>query len=248
MASTSETGHAINVANFEDLISYATGYGIKYNPSKAALKLPALTVMLGNAQTVSSTLTAAETVFNKATNARKDTFKPLKPLCTKIVNALASTDATANTIADARGYNKKIQGASDKSEPKQPTSGTADSAQSPTPKQISTSQQSYDRLVDHFSKLLELLKNEASYIPNETELKVATLALLLSALKGANTAVINAETPFTNARTNRNVVLYARATGLVDIVLAVKRYVKSVFGASSPQFKQVAALKFTRGK
>ncbi len=43
MASTTETGHAKNVATFEDLISFCTGYGATHNPSKAALKRPALT-------------------------------------------------------------------------------------------------------------------------------------------------------------------------------------------------------------
>jgi hypothetical protein len=43
MASTTETGHAKNVATFEDLMSFCTVYGATYNPSKAALKLPALT-------------------------------------------------------------------------------------------------------------------------------------------------------------------------------------------------------------
>ena len=42
MASTSETGHLKNVANFDELISFAMGYGETYNPSKAALKLDAL--------------------------------------------------------------------------------------------------------------------------------------------------------------------------------------------------------------
>lgn len=40
MASTSETGHAKNVANFQDLIAFVTGYGATYNPIKNALKLP----------------------------------------------------------------------------------------------------------------------------------------------------------------------------------------------------------------
>jgi hypothetical protein len=39
MASTSETGHAKNVANFQDLIAFVKGYGTTYNPSKSALKL-----------------------------------------------------------------------------------------------------------------------------------------------------------------------------------------------------------------
>jgi hypothetical protein len=42
MASTSETGHAKNVANFQDLISFVTSYGATYNPSKNGLKLPQL--------------------------------------------------------------------------------------------------------------------------------------------------------------------------------------------------------------
>lgn len=35
-------------------------------------------------------------------------------------------------------------------------------------------------------------------------------------------------------------------TGLVDIVDDVKKYVKSLFGASTPQYKQISGLKFTR--
>ncbi len=42
MASTTETGHAKNVATFEDLISFCTGYVAAYNPSKAGLKPPAI--------------------------------------------------------------------------------------------------------------------------------------------------------------------------------------------------------------
>ncbi len=42
MASTTETGNAKNVANFEDMISFVTGYGVTYNPSKNSIKLPQL--------------------------------------------------------------------------------------------------------------------------------------------------------------------------------------------------------------
>jgi len=46
MASTSETGHAKNVANFEVLISFCSGYGASYSPSKNALKIPQLQTTL----------------------------------------------------------------------------------------------------------------------------------------------------------------------------------------------------------
>lgn len=51
MPSTTETGHAKNVATFEDLITFCTGYGTPYNPSKAALKIAAL-ITHGKARTI----------------------------------------------------------------------------------------------------------------------------------------------------------------------------------------------------
>ena len=43
--SVGETGHAKNIANFQDLISFVTGYGATYNPNKNTLKLPQLTAV-----------------------------------------------------------------------------------------------------------------------------------------------------------------------------------------------------------
>ena len=45
MASTSETGHAKNVANLETMISYCTGYGTTYKPSNPEISLAALTTL-----------------------------------------------------------------------------------------------------------------------------------------------------------------------------------------------------------
>ena len=41
MASTSETGNAKNVANFQDLVAFVTAYGVTYNPSstKCSIKI-----------------------------------------------------------------------------------------------------------------------------------------------------------------------------------------------------------------
>ena len=42
MTSTSESGHQKNVANFDELISFATGYGSTYKPTKTSLSIDAL--------------------------------------------------------------------------------------------------------------------------------------------------------------------------------------------------------------
>lgn len=48
-SSVSETGHAKNIANLQDLISFCRGYGEKYNPVKEELKITGLETLYQNA-------------------------------------------------------------------------------------------------------------------------------------------------------------------------------------------------------
>lgn len=45
---------------------------------------------------------------------------------------------------------------------------------------------------------------------------------------------------------SRDDAMYADETGLVDLAGLVKKYVKSLYGADSPQFQQISGLEFTR--
>jgi hypothetical protein len=243
MASTNETGHAKNVANFDELIGFCTGYGVTYNPSKASIKLAALGTLLTSAQTALATVKTAKTAFDNATNSRETAFGPLKKLSTKVVNALAATDASKLTIDDANTINIKLQGRRANGK------AVAKPAREGEPVQevnnISVSQQSFDNQVDNFAKLTQTLTAETLYKPNEVELQVATLNTLLTDLKTKNKAVITATAGLSNARIARDKVMYADATGLYDIAQAVKQYIKSLYGASSPQYNQVSGIKFT---
>ena len=86
-----------------------------------------------------------------------------------------------------------------------------------------------------------------TYNPNENELKMAQLQAKVAQLETSKTQWINAYTEYSNAIIDRDNVLYGKNTGLVRTALKVKGYFKSVFGASSAQFKQVRGLVF-RGK
>ncbi|MFZ1825405.1 MAG: hypothetical protein WAU21_07365 [Chitinophagales bacterium] len=227
------------------MISFCTGYGGSYNPSKIAIQLPSLNTLRTNAITVVEDVNSANTAFINATNARQIAFTPVKPLATRLVNALEATDATDQLIKDAKTLNRKVQGsrkgkgAKPETPPTPPDTATED-------KKISVSQQSYDSIIENLGKLGELVVTEPSYTPNEVELQQATLITFHNNLKATNTAVINATTSISNARIARNQVLYAPKTGLYDIAQEVKKYVKSVFGATSPQYKQVSKIKFTK--
>jgi hypothetical protein len=246
MASTNETGHAKNVANFEDLIGFCNGYGASYNPSKASIKIPALQTLLTSGQVVLATIKTTKTDLDNATNAREIAFKPLKKLCTKVINALAATDAASQTNDDASTANFKIQGRRAGTKPA--SKPAKDGQKAEEPNSNSVSQQSFDGQIENFSKLIQTLSAEPLYTPNEPELQVSSLNAVLTDLKTKNSAVILATTNASNARINRDKVLYADLTGLYDIAQAVKQYVKSVFDATSPQFKQVSGIKFTTAR
>mgnify|MGYP001374604408 CR=1 FL=1 len=245
MASTSETGHAKNVANFEDMISFCTGYGGSYNPSKPTIQLPNLMALHTNAQNAVADVNSANTAFINATNARQIAFNPVKPLATRIVNALDATDASDELVKDAKTLNRKVQG-SRKGKGTQPETPPTPPDTPTEDKKISVSQQSYDSIIENLGKLGELVLSEPTYTPNEVDLQAATLQIFHNNLKATNTAVINATTAISNARIARNQILYAPKTGLYDIAQEVKKYVKSVFGATSPQYKQVSKIKFTK--
>lgn len=238
MASTSEIGHAKNVANFQDLIEFVTAYGATYNPSKNSLKLPQLIALKASADATLADVITKNTNYNNKVNERITAFSGLKSLSTRLVNALQTTDATTETIGNAKTFNRKMQGK------KASSSQTPTDPNTPAPTTISTSQQSYDQLIQHLAGLTSILEAETSYTPNETDLQVATLQTKIADLTAKNTAVATAYASISNSRIARNETLYSSSTGLVETANEVKKYIKSVFGASSPQFAQVKGIQF----
>lgn len=135
MSSTSEVGHAKNVANFGDLIAYCSAYGATYNPPKPALQISSLNTLLTSARAELDNVITAKNVFDTVTADRQLIFENLKPLATKIINFLSVTDASEQTIADAKTINNLVQGR--RSSTPQETSTNEDGT--PQNKSVSTS-------------------------------------------------------------------------------------------------------------
>lgn len=240
MSNYYETGHAKNVANFQDLIAFCTGYGATYNPTKNALKLPQLNTLFTSGQNALADVVTKNTAYNNAVNARIASFDGLRALSTRLINAFQTTDATTEKINDAKGFNRKIQGkrASKIDTPVDPNA--------PAPTTISSSHQSYDQLIQHFAGLISVLQSEPTYTPNENDLKIATLTAKQADMTAKNTALATAYTAVSNSRINRDKILYKETTGLVPIATDVKKYIKAVFGASSAEYGQVKSIEFTK--
>lgn len=239
-----ETGHARNIENFQRLISFVTAFGAIYNPTNPLILPAALNGKLTAANTALDNVSATISPWKLAVNDREIAFAPINKLTTRVVNAYAATGTDVENVADARTFARKIQGTratpAVKDNPATPEDESAESN--------SASQMSYTQRVENLENLINLLSDDPKYTPNEIELQTATLTTLANDLKSKNNAVINTSTPLSNSRISRNDALYAKDSGMLTQAALVKKYVKSVFGADSAQFKQVNDLEFKTQK
>lgn len=245
MATTTAIGHTKNVDNLDTLISKVDGFGTAFNPSKDSLKLEALQQLSEAGRKVVSAEHSAVITEKFACDKRKVGFKILSPTVSRSMNALRASGASPEQIEAAQMFARRILGTSSSAKKKDaaPADGTADAK--PSRRNISQ-RMDYESRLDNFDLFIKQLSSIKEYNPNEPELKVSGLTDLYNDLKTKNTAAVNAITLHCNARIARNETLYRDATGLVGIALDTKLYIKSVFGSSSPQYKQIAKLLFKK--
>jgi hypothetical protein len=250
MSSTTETGHAKNLSNFQQLIANCESLGANFNPARKELTITALMDTARNADAALEQLTNAKTRYNNATNHREVLFGLLPKLSTRLFNSLAAFGVSELTLDDARTINRKVQGA------KAPATIAANEqkklaapADSNAPIGISTAQLSFDSLIQHFTRWYALLRDQPVYMPHEKELSTAHIGMLIEQLQEANRQAIEAEIESTKARIHRDKILYENGTGLTHIAADVKNYIKAIFGSQSPEYKSINHLHFkTRTK
>lgn len=237
MPSQYETGHAKNVANLQKLIEQITVY-TDYNPPVANLEIANLQTLYTTALTKLNEVESKRNANKNAIHLRQVAYENLKPTCTKIINLLDILGITQGTLDQAKSLNKLIQGGQKR------TSTTEGENEEPT-NTVSTSRQSYTQQADNFGILLQLLATIPTYTPNENDLKIANLTPYQASLMSATQAVDQTEAELNAKLIERNNVLYADGTGLYTIAQNVKKYVKSVYGATSPEYSNVSKIKFT---
>lgn len=235
----SETGIAKNIANFARIINACTAHGGAYAPSYAKIKLPALTALYNSAQAAVDATTNAKVANDHAITTRNLAFKNLNTTLTKTINLLAASGVPTQTVAQARTLVRKLTGQrADNSAPATLPDGT-------TAKKISVSQMSLDNRIENFSKYIQFLSVVSDYAPNEANLSIVGLKALHDAMEAANNAVMATNLAFTNARNQRDIIMYQDVDGLVTIAQDTKTYIKAIFGVGSAEYKQISKLSFT---
>lgn len=242
--SRSETGHLKNVTNFEDLISFCSSFGARFNPSNGMLTIDSLKAKYLQGKEALAGHTVLRTKLNSSIDMRRIEFSDLQSTSTRSFNSFAVSGAEPLIVENAKSHLSKLRG----QRKKEVAVAISEESSQETKevKKISVSQMSFDRQIDNFSSMIEVYLQSGNYNPNEEDLKIEALNTKVSKLKDTNSAVINDYTAFSNGLIQRDDVLYNPLTGIVNTAQMVKKYVKSVFGANSPQYKQISSIEFRK--
>lgn len=239
MASTSEVGHAKNIANLKALNIKIAALGNIYQPTNPKIKLQSLQTLYTKAfddqELVNNTLPP----YTFAVNARQAIFNPLSKELTKLRKAFKATEGVDKAkLDDLMTIIRKLKGDS-----KRPSNATTTGENQDS---HSTSQLSYDQRTNTMAMLIAFLQNTPNYNPNEDEFKIATLQAKRESMLEATEAVNVAFAPLSNARNVRNQTLYTSPDNLVDTAQAAKYYIASILDTSSVQYKDIARIQFRK--
>ena len=240
MSSTSEVGHAKNVANLQKLTEQIRVYTL-YNPPVENIKIANLQTLYSDASSILNQVEDKRNANKNAITLRQTAFENLKPTATKIINHLGILGLSQGTIDQAKSLNRLIQGGQ-KKETTPPEEGKEKQ------KTVSTSRQSYTQMAENFGILLQLLGTIPTYNPNEDDLKLANLETYKNSLVDSTQSVDQTEAELNNKLIERDQLLYKDGTGLYSIAQNVKKYVKSLYGATSPEYTNVSSIEFTSRK
>jgi hypothetical protein len=242
MASTSETGHAKNIANLNLLNTNIIALGAIYNPSNPKLLLTNLQNMYTTAFSQQESVNNLVAPYSVAVDEREVIFKPLNRELTKLRKAYKATEGvTVAQLEDFMTAVRKLKGV-------KKTTVTAKTATNPEEAQInhSTSQMSYDQRTNNMDLLIAILQNTPNFNPNEVAYQIATYQAKKAQMLAKTQAVANTFVPLNNARNARNNTLYLSNDNLVDTANKAKDYIFTILDANTAQYKTIAKIKFKK--
>jgi len=241
MAEFNESSHVKNINAFREVMLCGLACGKNYRPSRAALKLSALTSQLAAAQVALQEIRDAQKSLTKAINSRKIAFKQIPVLSTKVLVALQNSEVSQQTLVEARMNVRQIIAYNNKSiDIPEEKYNTAFKTNRTTPLQ------NHPKIIDQLAQLIHTVTKEPNYLPQEIELKVIILNMVLHEIRSKHSAVIFAQASLSHARMACEKCVHAARVGLIDTGEEVKEYLVSISRASTSITKKVNAIKFIR--
>jgi len=235
MASKSEVGHKINVANFSAAYTILEEMGTMYNPTNTLITLESLDPIKDTLAQEMTTLDTKMATYRADVADKDNALDQMDKKATKTLNYFKSLNVPKNEIDNIAAQVRKIRGDKRKA-PKNPEEGDDHT--------ISDSQQSFDSKIANFNTLIAQLEAFPEYAPNEDEIKIVNLKAYTAQLDTYRETLRASGDQLLTARTARNNTLYYNQPNVLALVRAIKSYVKSLGAPAKPYYDALVRLKF----
>jgi len=244
---TNQSSINSNVVNLGELIQRISKFGVKYNPPRTDFSIPYLTDLKASGEIVVANSKSADNIDTNSSAARSLALKTMDGLVTRSNNSFSISGAPKQSIKQAASKVRTYRNIRVSAKPTAEQKATA-KAEGKELKTNTMHNANIDKKIENVEDYIDFLKKSGIYAPNESDISIEGLTASLNDLKAKQSISSKTSSDADDARMARNILLFTDDTGLVDIAFGVKRYVKSVFGAKSIQYKQISDLKFKKFK
>ncbi|WP_316739325.1 hypothetical protein [Pedobacter aquatilis] len=233
MASTSEVGFAKQLADFEDFTELLAKLGDAFVPPKRELNLNNLQTQLAAAKDVMREVSRTAPIYSVAVDNQALAFKNLNDKITRSLNYYKICISNPAQIDTAKNLADKIRGMV------KSTKAPLDSETSAV-KKVSQSQMSYDSRIENMRQYIDVLVLSGEYINPGSGIDIDDLNQLLIGMEKTNSDVARLKFPLDEARNKRALIFYAPDTGLADLIIKVKRYLKATLPKDHTLYPQLS--------
>ena len=236
-----------NVVNVGELIERISTFGVKFNPVRNDFTIPFLTELKTNAETLVGLAKTAENIDKNSIAVRASGIKSIDGLVTRAINSFSISGASPQSVQQAESKVRTFRNIRVSAKPTAEELAAA-KADGKELRVNALHNASYDRKIENFADIIDFVKNSSEYGPNEADISVNGLTHKLKEIKTQNNTCLRTAAELDATRMERDTMLCADVTGLVDVAMGAKKYVKSVYGANSPQYKSISDLRFRKTK
>ena len=240
MSGKSDLRHATNVTNFEIFVDSCKAIGpALYKPTRLNLKLESLLPTLERAKACLADFDQGHVGLKKAMEAQDVVFGDFEAKIGRIKDALPAVDEHGSSLL------RKLQGAHAEATVKTDAPKAAKPAAAPEANLHHTvAHTTLKPVVDNTKALLQVVRSTPGYAPQDQDLAIEALETWLASLVAAVDAVAKANATQDHARDVRQEVLYMPHSGIVDLAIDGKSYVKSLKGAPDAEARKISKLDF----
>jgi chromosome segregation ATPase len=243
MTSNNVSGHAANIAAFDELITSLESNNAYYKPSGDQLSITELKDRLNAAKSCLTKVSDVSMEYKTMQQKRNGLFEDARSRIDRLMPAYLACDPSDDQIMVMKNLAKRYKGIRIS---KKPVSSSGENGTNDNPRIRSHAQTGFIDRIEHIRQMIDFLEKQNNYHTNIDLLQLNKLSAFLLELETVHHETSEKEMQLAKAREERNRLLYQQEDCIYDLFQQIKNNLKAALGKKDPFFSRIAKLKFKK--